>query len=138
MCTLLPADDNLTFSGEDRLWQQHKLLKPIENPQGARKPKERAPPVSVGKDSVSVLNELYHGPKYTISERTGEGQDGYMTASLTLEGQTWTGRGQSKKTAKADVATKAIDSLTIQGIFQVCCVDLKSKLIWSKKVAMTK
>jgi dsRNA-specific ribonuclease len=98
------------------LWQQHKLLKSIQKTQKTEQP-EKAPEFRE-KDAISILNELYKGPPYQVGEK--DGTDGLITVSLTLEGQIFKANGRSKKEAKAEVANKAISSLKIQGIFQVC------------------
>ncbi|XP_044737580.1 double-stranded RNA-specific editase Adar [Chrysoperla carnea] len=62
------------------------------------------------KNPVAVLNEIKQGLEYKLVKQDGPIHAPTFTYSVTLDGETYIGRGRNKKLAKASAASKALAS----------------------------
>jgi double stranded RNA-specific editase B len=67
--------------------------------------------VTDGKNPVSVTHEHYPDAKFLIVDETGRSHSKVFTCELVLDGKTYQGTGQSKKTANVCAAARALFEL---------------------------
>lgn len=64
------------------------------------------------KNPISILNELRCGLKYNLIEQSGPPHNPTFKITVEIDGQTYYGEGNSKKTAKSEAAGAALKSFT--------------------------
>lgn len=89
----------------------HGKKRPLENDDSGkpRKRKKVHGPVQP-KNAVCQLNEIHPGLKYELLSQSGPTHSPLFEVSVTLNGETFTGRGRSKKLAKHAAAGAALSS----------------------------
>lgn len=66
--------------------------------------------MAVGKNPVSILNELRTGLKYNVVEQVGPSHAPMFKVGVEVDGQTYFGIGCSKKQARSKAAEEALKS----------------------------
>jgi len=67
--------------------------------------------IASGKNPVMIVNEVYPSADYQFVSETGDGTTKSFEMSVSVEGQTFSGSGRSKRLAKAHAAQAALSEL---------------------------
>jgi len=69
------------------------------------------PSVASGKNPVMIINETHPDAEYSLVSENGDGMAKTFTMSVSVDNQTFSGSGRSKRLAKASAAQAALSEL---------------------------
>jgi dsRNA-specific ribonuclease len=113
------AEDGMPiYEGSEEVWEKHKekvLKQSVLN---------LAPVTTSTKNPIEQLNELYPDSVYEFPE---ESSGSFFMCKVTVAGDTYEAVGMSKKDAKANAASNAIEGLQANGLFEKRTKEMETK-----------